>query len=191
MRKINCRGLICPEPSIKTKRYFDSIGEGDAIVIVDNEISNSNVYKYAMSQGYQVESTKIDEEHYELMIEKRGCLEVLEEECNKVILVSSDKLGLGNDELGKILMKNYFLALAEEEREPQKIIFLNSGVKLLKEDSEVIDEIKVLYEKDIKILCSGTCIDFYKIRNDIAIGEITNMYDIVEVMNECDNLIKI
>lgn len=191
MRKIDCRELLCPEPSRRTKKYFDSIGEGEAIVIVDNEISNNNIYKYAMSKGYQVESTKVNDSLYELMIEKRGCLEVLDEENNLVIVVTSDKLGQDEETLGKILMRDYLIALSEEDRQPKKIIFLNSGVKLLVEDSKCITSIKLLSEKGVKIISSGTSIDFYGLKNDITVGEVSSMYDIVEIMNECDNLIKL
>lgn len=191
MKKIDCRGLLCPEPTRRIKKYFNSIGEGEAIVIVDNEISNSNIYKYAMSKGYQVESTKINEDLYELMIEKRGCLEVLEEESNLVILISSDKLGNGDEVLGKLLMKDYFIALSEDEKQPKQIIFLNSGVKLLIDDSEIMESIQLLNEKGVEILYSGTSVDFYKIKDKIILGDIRSMYDIVEIMNNCDNLIKL
>lgn len=191
MRKIDCRGLKCPEPTIIAKKYFDSIGEGEAVIVVDNENSNNNIYKYAISKGYQVVSNHISENLYELTIEKRGCLEVLEEDKTIVVVVTSDKLGHGEMELGKILMKEYFMALSADDKQPNKIIFLNSGVKLLKKDSEIIDYIKRLLERGVSVIYSKTCVDYYNIQNEITLGEASNIYDIVECMNECGNLIKI
>lgn len=190
MRKINCRGLRCPRPVDLVKKYFDSIGEGDATVYVDNEVANDNILRYGMSQGYHVESEEIDE-GYELTIEKRGCLEVLEEEKEIVILVTSDKFGEGNEKLGRRLMTSYFDTLSEEDKLPKKIIFINGGIKLISEGSEVLEGIKLLVEKGVEIYASRVCVDEYDLRDKILFGKNIDMSEIIEFMNDSEQVIKI
>ena len=108
------------------KKYFNSIGEGEAIVIVDNEISHENVVKYAMRKGYHV--TSYDESR--IKIEKRGCLEVLEEEKSLVILVTNEKLGFGEEVLGTKLMERYFEALRGISQKGSPLNCFYEGVKL-------------------------------------------------------------
>ena len=191
MREIDCTGLQCPIPVGKIKRYFDSIGEGDAIVYVDNEIANGNIIKYAMGQGYHVESNINLDGNYEIIIEKRGCLEILEEIKKIVIVITSDKLGEGNDKLGDSLMTSYFDSLSEEENLPTKIIFLNGGVKLICRGSKVIEGIHILQEKGVKIYASKKCLQTFNLSNELLIGKEIDMTRIVEIMNSADNVIKL
>ncbi|MGL4773249.1 MAG: sulfurtransferase-like selenium metabolism protein YedF [Clostridium sp.] len=189
MREIDCRGMECSEPIVEVKKYFDSIGEGEATVIVDNEIALNNVTKFATGHGYQVENN--EENEYEMVIQKRGCLEILEDEKNIVLLITSDELGNGSEALGKTLMKNYIYALSENEELPKKIFFINSGVNLTVEGSEVLESLNTLDENGVEIYSCGTCLDFYGLKEKLEIGEITNMDTIVEAMNKSDNLIKL
>ena len=190
MKRIDCRGIEGPKVIKKVKKYFDSIGEGEATVRVDNDIANSNITKYAMTQGYHVDSQEVGDE-FNLTIEKRGCLEVLEEDKNYVVIISTDMLGKGDEELGKKLMISYLDTISEEFRLPKKIIFLNSGVKLLSEDSKVIEGIRLLIEKGVKIYSSSMCIDYYDLRSKVLVGTKIDMSEIVDIMNEADQLIKI
>ena len=190
MKRIDCRGIEGPRVIKKVKKYFDSIGEGEATVSVDNEIANSNITKYAMTQGYHVDSQEVGDE-FKLTIEKRGCLEVLEEDKNYVVIISTDMLGKGDEELGKKLMISYLDTISEEFRLPKKIIFLNIGVKLLSEDSKVIEGIRLLIEKGVKIYSSSMCIDYYDLRSKVLVGTKIDMSEIVDIMNEADQLIKI
>jgi peroxiredoxin family protein len=70
-------------------------------------------------------------------------------------------------------------------------LFLNGGVKLVVEGSDVLMSIKALSEKGVNILSCGTCLDFFGIKDKLAIGEVTNMYTIVEMLNAASNTIKL
>lgn len=190
MKRIDCRGMEGPGVITRVKKYFDSIGEGEAIVLVDNEIANNNISKYAMTQGYHVDSENMSS-YSKLTIEKRGCLEVLEEDRNIVVIISTDMLGKGDEKLGKKLMISYLDTISEEYRLPKKIIFLNSGVKLLVEDSKVIEGIRLLIEKGVKIYASSICIDHYNLKSKVLVGTKIDMCGIVDIMNEAEQLIKI
>jgi selenium metabolism protein YedF len=106
-------------------------------------------------------------------------------------VVSTDKLGEGNDDLGTILMKGYLYTLSENDIIPKELIFLNGGVKLTVKESEVLESLKTLEKRGVKILSCGTCLDFYGIKEELAIGEISNMYTIVESMNTSSKVIKL
>jgi selenium metabolism protein YedF len=189
---IDCKGLKCPLPVINTKKYFDSLEEGSATIIVDNEVANSNISKLAESSGFDYSSEHKDGLYY-IKISKSSCsckpMSFTDEKL--VIVIGNDKLGLGDDELGTLLMKSYIYALSESDRLPSDIVFLNGGVKLAVEGSDCLTSIKALSEKGVNIFCCGTCLDFYGLKEKLGVGEISNMYSIVEKMNTAANTIKL
>ncbi|GAA0726582.1 sulfurtransferase-like selenium metabolism protein YedF [Clostridium malenominatum] len=192
MKFIDCTGLKCPMPVIQTKRFFDSIEEGVAEIIVDNEIAKNNIIKYSTNNGYSFEIKEEKEDFYKIIINKNGKSEEVKDYSKSITLVVADnKLGAGSEELGSILMRSYFFALTESNDLPKNIIFLNSGVNLTTEGSAVLESLKKLEEKGAAIYSCGTCLDYYNLKDKLQIGEISNMYDIVEKMNSSHNTIKI
>lgn len=189
---IDCKGLKCPQPVINTKKYFDAIEEGEATVIVDNEVSKNNVVKFAESNGFSSSVEEKDNLYY-IVVTKGSCsCKPMSFDTKKLtIVISTDKMGLGDDKLGATLMKSYLYALSESDNLPSDLLFLNAGVKLTVEGSDSLDSIKKLAEKGVNILSCGTCLDFYDLKEKLAVGEITNMYTIVEKMNSSDNTIKL
>ncbi|MBE6043327.1 MAG: sulfurtransferase-like selenium metabolism protein YedF [Clostridium thermopalmarium] len=109
---------------------------------------------------------------------------------NTLMVISSDKMGEGEEEIGKILMKNFMYALTEAEDIPSTIIFYNGGAKLVSKDSLVIEELKKLEELGVEILTCGTCLNYYNLTEELAVGKITNMYTIVEKMSASKKIIK-
>lgn len=187
MKKIDCRGFSYLRIIREIKKYFNSIGEGEAIVEVDSELGRSNVIRYAAHKGYQIDA----ENKFLIKIEKRGCLEAEEEENIFSILITSDKLGGGSEELGSILMNEYFEFLNEYDELPRQILFLNSGVKLLEKSSKVLEAITMLYEKGVAILINDSSLDYYNIKENISFGEVVNMYDMIVTMKKAKKLIKL
>ena len=191
MKIIDCKGLKCPTPVINTKKYFDSIEEGTAQVIVDNEVAKNNICKLADSNGFKYEVLE-DGEFFNITITKENCgCEVMSFNKETAIIISSDKLGSGDDKLGETLMKSYLFALSESSNLPTNLVFLNGGVKLVVEESPCLESIEKLSKEGVNILSCGTCLDFYGLKEKLAIGEITNMYTIVELMNKSQNTIKL
>jgi selenium metabolism protein YedF len=193
---IDCRGLACPQPVINTKKYFDNIESGEAVIIVDNEIAKNNISKFAANSGLRSDIEEKDGRFY-IRINKGEISNHMELEQEikggkgLAIVISSDKLGNGDDTLGALLMKSYLYALSENDTLPENIIFLNSGVKLSTEGSESIESLKKLQEKGTNITSCGTCLDFYSLKEKLLVGEIGNMYTIVEKMNTSANTIKL
>ncbi|MCL2146986.1 MAG: sulfurtransferase-like selenium metabolism protein YedF, partial [Synergistaceae bacterium] len=91
-------------------------------------------------------------------------------------------MGDGAEELGKILIKGFIYSLTELPAPPEYVIFLNSGAFLTSDGSNTIDDLKKLENKGAKILTCGTCVNFYGLQDKLAIGTITNMYGITEIM---------
>jgi selenium metabolism protein YedF len=193
MKIIDCRGLKCPKPVILTKKEYDLIDKGEFQVIVDNEAAKENVVKFVKNEGGNCTAEEKEGLYY-LTVKKEssGCsiMDFGHEE-NLVIVVTTDKLGSGDDKLGEVLMKSYMYALSESDNKPKTIIFINGGVKLTTEGSEVLDSLNRLAEDGAEILSCGTCLDFYGLKGKLKIGSISNMFTIVEKMNTASKVVNI
>lgn len=207
MKKLNLdvRGFACPMPVIKTKNMLEeNDGSLSLEVIVDNDVAVQNVTKFAKSQNLEVTSEKIGDdfkliinrdnsnENGEYQISKQNDkleLKALQSSSNgaQTILITTDKLGKGNDELGAILMKSFIFSLKESKPIPQKLIFLNSGVNLTTTNKEAIENLKIMQENGTQIVSCGTCLDFYNLKDQVKVGTIGNMYDIVDSLNQAIN----
>lgn len=94
---------------------------------------------------------------------------------NKVILVSSDTLGKGEKELGEGILETFFTLLKQREDLPTAVFFMNSGVLTLTEQSLVSVHVQELEEKGVDILACKTCVDYYKIEDQLIAGKISSM----------------
>lgn len=193
MKIIDCKGLACPKPVILTKKELEGMTEGELEVIVDNIAARENVSRFAKSQGFDYNVNEKDG-LYHITIKKtneQACEIMNFNDKNLVIMVTSDKFGSGDDKLGAALMKSYLYALTENAVKPEKMFFINGGVKLTSEGTEVLESLKALESAGVEIFSCGTCLDFYGLKEKLLIGEVTNMYSIVESTNGASNTIKI
>lgn len=106
---------------------------------------------------------------------------------HSVIVITGCTLGRGDESLGKALMKGYLYNLKNTKPYPRCIIFLNEGVRLTVEGSEVLDELKHLMEKGVEILSSGTCLEYYGLKSKLAAGVTAGMKEITERMQRGEN----
>lgn len=191
MREIDARGLVCPQPVILTKKALEEITEGEVVAIVDNITAKENVTRLAANLDHEYEVSDKDGCHYIRIIKTSGNQKSAEKEDSIVIVITTDKLGQGNEELGKVLMKSYTYALTETTPLPKAVMFLNSGVKLTAEGSEVLENIKKLEASGTEIISCGTCLDFYNLKEKLQVGIVGNMYSIIEKMNTAGKVINI
>ena len=105
-------------------------------------------------------------------------------------VISSDKMGRGNDELGKVLIKGCIFAITQLDELPKKMIFYNGGAKITCEGSDSLEDLKNLESQGVEIVTCGTCLDYYGMKDKLAVGTVTNMYDIVESMNHAGKIVK-
>jgi selenium metabolism protein YedF len=101
---------------------------------------------------------------------------------SKTILVQSETLGRGNDELGQLLMANFLRLLGESKEKPAALIFWNTGVRLVSEGSWALNHLKALEEQGIEILACRTCLDFFELTEMQKVGHPTNMLKSIESM---------
>lgn len=109
---------------------------------------------------------------------------------NTVVVISSDKMGEGDEELGKALMKAFIFALTQQEELPATILLYNGGAWMSVEDSPALSDLKALESLGVEILTCGTCLNHYGLTEKLAVGEVTNMYVIAETLMGADHVIK-
>ncbi|MCC0669942.1 Sulfurtransferase TusA [Clostridioides difficile] len=192
--KIDARGLACPKPVINTKKELDNIEEGIVVTTVDNETAKENILKLAKSLN--CEAKIVDEKENLISIEiKKGNNIVAQKEESELedtcVFISSDKMGLGNDELGQVLIKGFIYTLTESKPYPKHILLVNGGVKLSAENEATIENLKILEDAGVEILSCGTCLDYYNLKEKLQVGSVTNMYTIVETLKNASNTISI
>lgn len=190
MIKVNAVGEVCPKPVIMTKKALKEIESGVVEVSVDNQTSKENVEKMAKEMGHTFE-TKEEGNVFVITITKVGeKQENSSEEENIVISIGSDKMGEGEDELGKILIKGFIYALTEAETLPKTVLLYNKGVLLASTFEDTVKDLKVLEERGVEILSCGTCANFYHVQDQIKVGTLTNMYTILERQMKAAKVIK-
>lgn len=205
-KEVDARGLSCPMPLIQTKKALEAMEKGSVVTTVDNATAKENISKYAKSMNYPC---YVLENPGEFVIEiqkgegagdkpapqetRQAPVEesALSPAGDLVIMVSRDTMGSGSDELGRILMKGYLYALTEVEPLPKTLIFVNGGVKLTCTGSESLENLRNLEERGVEILSCGTCLDYFKLKSDLAVGGVSNMYTIVEHLNGAGNTCQI
>lgn len=200
MITVNAMGDNCPIPVIKTKKAMDALTGPETIeVLVDNEIAVQNVTKMAKGAGGEVSSEKLGEASFKVTIQMQGAPQNAQEEdpacapdarSNTIVVVSSDRMGEGNDELGKVLMKSFLFAVTQLEQLPKTMLFYNGGATLTTEGSDSLEDLKSLEAQGVEILTCGTCLDYYGLKEKLVVGGVTNMYSIVEAMAGAGRIIR-
>lgn len=205
MIMVNAMGDNCPIPVIKTKKAMQALTGPDTIeVLVDNEIAVQNVSKMASAQGGQVRAEKLGEKEYKVTVQMQGapvgsasegpapetetCAP--DQRGDAIVVISSDRMGSGNDELGKVLIKGFLFAVTQLDVLPRKMLFYNGGATLTAEGSDSLEDLKSLEAQGVEILTCGTCLDYYQLKEKLAVGTVTNMYSIVEAMAEAGKIIR-
>ena len=182
-RVVDARNLSCPQPVILTRQALE---EADGVVtIVDNDAARENVSRLGQNQGLEVAVEEREDGTYlTLTRESAGQPEVQPVTAqDTIILIGSDRLGRGgNTQLGSLLMHSFLNTLGAFNTRPSSIIFMNDGVKLVTEDSTAIGELKQLEEQGVEILACGTCLSYLKLTDRLAVGRVSNMYDLADIM---------
>ena len=191
---IDARGLACPQPVIATKKALEGITDGVITIQLDNLISKENVVKFATAHGCGVSIINQDGDFLVKITKGIPGTEtaVISESVgsgNTVYVITKDTLGHGNIELGEVLMKGFIYTLLEIKPMPKAILFMNGGILLTVESSPVLENLQKLSQAGVEILSCGTCLDYFEVKDKLAIGGITNMYTIVEMMSAANKVV--
>lgn len=197
METVDARGLSCPAPVLQTRSVLDEKQPDQLSVIVDNEAAAQNVVRFLNSQGLQTE-TIVDGSTYTIkgiagkrQSDKAEALAPVEQPVRIMVMVTADRMGRGDDTLGGKLMVNYIRTLAEMGGDLWRLVFVNSGVRLAIKDSPVLADLQAYEADGLEILVCGTCLDFFGLLEQKAVGQTTNMLDIVTAMQLADKVITV
>lgn len=206
-RTLDAKGLACPGPVIMLKKALEEGGCGILDVVVDNAAARENVSRYATHSGCVILSIRDDSGVITISIQRGTStgvsahpflgdgsgketrpMEVKAGDADGIagatVLIATDRLGKGAEELGALLLKGFIYALAEADVAPRRIIFMNSGVKVSTEGSVSLPDLARLSGKGAEILSCGTCLDYYGLKEKLAVGRISNMYEIATFLLE-------
>ena len=184
---LDCRGMACPQPVIVTKKALEK-APAELTVLVDNLAAKENVAKFAATNGYGVSIENVDGFYHLRLIAKPVLTgpvsDILQTESlatleQPVFLITQSTLGQGSVELGAILMKSFFVSLLEMSPHPRAVMLLNSGVYLAVEGSPVLDAMLELSRRGVNVMVCGTCLDYFKLKEKLTVGAVTNMYSIL------------
>lgn len=201
-KMIDCAGLACPLPVVNAKKASEELKAGDVLtVLVDNEIAVQNLTRFAEHKGFGVSAEKKADKEYAVIMTVSGAAaeETKEEETacvmdsrrkGMLVVLSGNVMGTGDPKLGTSLMKAFIFALTKQDQLPDTILCYNTGAYLTCEGADTLEDLKLLESEGVTILTCGTCLDFYGLKEKLAVGGATNMYDIVERMENAAQIIK-
>jgi selenium metabolism protein YedF len=193
---LNCRGLACPQPVLRTKHFVESNPQApEFTVVVDNAASAQNVVRFLESRGFsaslyqegtdfEIKAVKSDESRGEAP----GKEEAKSSE-KTLVLITKSTMGSGDDVLGEGLMFNFLNTLDEMGEALWRLVFLNSGVKLTIEGARTLPAIQQLEAQGVSVLVCGTCLTHFNLLEQKRVGETTNMLDIVTSLQLADKVV--
>ena len=194
-KTLDCRGLACPNPVIKTKELIDRGDVQQLTVLVDNPAAQENVSRLLQRAGFQVSvEAQGDASAVTGSRADAGACQVFvetpEEALRKIlVLIGADRLGRGDEDLGARLMANFIATLKEMGPDLWCVVLVNAGVKLAVAGSEVLAGLTGLSQSGVRLLVCGTCLNHFKLLEAKQVGETTNMLDIVTAMQLADKVI--
>jgi selenium metabolism protein YedF len=198
MKDIDARGLTCPAPVIQTRAALQEENLNSIRIIIDNTAAQQNVQRFLESQGFQTTLEQNGDDYAVVgtcnsspLVKTQLYKEKQSDEKKIMVMCATDRIGFGDNELGLKLMVNFLRTLKEMGDELWRLVFVNNGVKLTINGSEVLADLRQ-YEKDgLTILVCGTCLDHFNLLDRKQVGETTNMLDIVTAMQLADKVISI
>jgi selenium metabolism protein YedF len=181
---------------MQTKQALEKIDR--VTIIVDNLAARDNVARFGESQGGIVAIAEKKDGIYITIEKSKGVKSRKKTPATKtppigpvVLVIPSDQMGRGEEELGHLLIRSFLHALTEVSGRPDKMIFFNTGVKLTVRGSEVLEDLQALENNGVEILICGTCLDYFSLKGKIAVGQVSNMYTIAETMLSANRLVTV
>lgn len=202
---VDCQNLPCPQPVLRCKAALDGQAPAAFAVIVDNEAALENVQRFLTSQGYAVQAVGEGASLWRVRATRaeapagtaEGCAIMTDEQlaavtCTQkiVVFITSDTLGLGDDGLGARLMQAFTATLPELGSELWRIVLVNGGVKLTATPGPILENLQKLEGAGVDILVCGTCLDHFGLLKQKAVGQTTNMLDVVTSLQLATKVIR-
>jgi selenium metabolism protein YedF len=196
---LDARGLLCPQPLMLAKKALEEISAGECLrVLIDNEISRDNLIRFLRDHGMTPELS-VDEGVYTLDVEKVASGPSLGDaaaycsldrpSAGPVVVISHNGMGSGSEELGKILLQACVNTLKEVSPLPSAILCYNAGVFAAVEGAPTVPALAELEKQGVTLLVCGTCVDYFEMKDKVAVGTISNMYDILGQLSAAARII--
>ena len=193
MKILDCRGQVCPYPVVEARKLLLAEPGLPVQILVGDDIARDNITRLATSQGYQI-ATEPTSGGFSLQLTPGSAPTATRTAAairgKSVLFLTADTLGQGNDELGRLLLKNYLFTLTELAAAPDLILLVNAGVKLACSGSEVREALDQLACLGSDIASCGLCLDFYHLKDQLQVGRVTNMLDIVDSLHQAGRIIR-
>lgn len=208
MHTVDTRGTLCPQPLILTKRAIDALADGvEVVVLYDNETAKSNLLSFLSELNLTATQGTTTEGLPAIFFTTQGgalpanapSAEAINcpiptptaaKSGNYVVAISSHLMGEGDDKLGTILMRAFINTLPEACALPSHILLYNSGIKLALEGADTVATLQQLVERGVKVIACGTCLDYYEVKEQLAVGNIGNMFVIAEALIQAHHVVK-
>ena len=198
-KMLDARGMACPLPVVNAKKAAEGLHPGDTLIVrVDNEIAVQNLQRFAQHMGFTATGEKVSESEFTVTMVIGGEAKAEPEiGCNldtrkkgMLVVLSGNTMGSGDKKLGKALMKAFVFALTKQDVLPETILCYNTGAYLTTDGADTLEDLKLLESEGVTVLTCGTCLDFYGLKEKLAVGGVTNMYDIVERMESAQTIVR-
>lgn len=198
-KTVDCRGMACPLPVVNAKKAAEGLHPGDTLIVrVDNEIAVQNLQRFAQHMGFTAAGEKVSESEFTVTMVIGGEAKAEPEiacaldarKKGMLVVLSGCTMGSGDEKLGKALMKAFVFALTKQDVLPETILCYNTGAYLTTDGADTLEDLKLLESEGVTILTCGTCLDFYGLKEKLAVGGVTNMYDIVERMEAASTIVR-
>ena len=196
LRTVDARGLACPQPVVLTRKALAEGGFDLLEVVVDDPAARENVTRYAAYAGCPVEAVAEQAGAIRIRIRPAAAGAPAAQPqaqpdpapatapAGATVFIAADGIGSGDEQLAALLLRGFLYTLTELPQPPRRIILMNAGVKLAVEGSESLVNLRRLAERGVDLLACGTCLEFFQLKDRLAVGRISNMYEIAELLLE-------
>ena len=199
---VNAVGEACPIPVVKAAKAMQAmLAPGVLEVLVDNEAAVQNLSRMANGHHFPVKRENRGNGVFAVVIDVTGpvapiapdaadCACAAPASGGVVGAVDTDSMGRGSDELGKALLKGFLFAMGQLPILPETVLFYNGGARLTCNGSASLEDLRALAAKGVEIRTCGACLDYYGLTEQLAVGRVTNMYEIVETLASAGKVLK-
>jgi selenium metabolism protein YedF len=192
METLDCRGQQCPQPVVQVRRQLLAAPDAPLQVLVSDAAARDNVGRLAASRGYQVAVTETAGTfRLDLTPAAPAAGQATAPASGPtVVLVTSDQFGQGDPQLGQVLMKNFLFTLTEGDAAPDLMLFVNGGARLTVAGSEVLEPLRQLMDRGTDIATCGLCLEFFHLKEELAVGRVSNMLETVNALQGAGRVIR-
>lgn len=200
-KEVDLRGLVCPEPVLRTKKLLDDEAVKHLELLVESEVNVKNLERLAKSKSVNMTSATKDD-YFKVSISKengadqaktskssRTSKAVQGEEVGEVLFLGKDTFGEGDEDFSKSLLNIFLQTMYDSGHRPRAILMANTGVRLMDPDGNVKPVLDQFKDAGCDVFACGLCVDFYGLKDKVAAEQVTNMFAICEYMMSADKVI--